>query len=184
MPTLRTWLIAAVAAAGLAAPAFADTTATPQRDGAHDFDFHLGAWHTHIRRLVHPLSGGHEWVEMDGQMMTRAAWDGAQLETIEAKGPDGAAEHTLTFFLYDPAAHQWSIRFASREEGVLSTPVIGEFKDGRGEFIDQEPYQGRNILVRATWSNISPRAHHFEQAFSADGGKTWEVNFSADLTKL
>jgi len=172
--------LAAALAASLALPAAA---AAPARDGAKDFDFHLGAWHTHIRRLVHPLSGSQEWAELDGRMFTRAAWDGAQLETIEAKGPGGAVENSLTFFLYDTAAHQWTVRFADRAEGVLSTPLIGEFKDGRGEFIDQEPYHGRNILVRAIWSKVTPTTHHFEQAFSDDNGKTWEINFSADLTK-
>ena len=61
--------------------------------------------------------------------------------------------------------------------------MIGEFKNGRGELISQEPFKGRTILVRGTWSEITPNSHRFEQAFSDDGGKTWEPNFVAVLTR-
>ncbi len=65
----------------------------------------------------------------------------------------------------------------------MAQPMIGEFKNGRGEFIDQEPYNGKIILVRHVFENISPDSQHFEQAFSDDGGKTWEPNFIATLTR-
>ena len=113
----------------------------------------------------------------------RKVWGGrAQLEEIEADGPNGHWEG-LTLFLYNPAAHQWSQTFASIEDGKLEEPMIGEFKDGRGEFYSQETFKGRSVRVRFVWSEIAPDSHHVEQAFSADGGKTWEPNFIADLTR-
>jgi hypothetical protein len=161
-------------------------TAAPhdvQHDGQHDFDFNLGAWHTHINRLAHPLTGSTSWVEMQGAVVVRKVWDGrAQLEEIEADGSAGHFEG-LTLFLYNPEARQWSQLFSKRTDGALSQPAIGEFNNGRGEFYDQEPYNGRTILVRIVWSDITADSHRFEQSFSDDGGKTWEPNFVATLTR-
>ena len=152
-------------------------------DGQHDFDFNLGTWHTHIKRLEHPLGGSNVWVEMHGTVVVRKVWDGrAELEEIEADGGDGHFEG-LTLFLYNPEAHQWSQIFSNSKDGTVAQPVIGEFKNGRGEFYDQEPYNGRTILVRVVWSDITADSHRFEQSFSDDGGKTWEPNFVAMLTR-
>jgi hypothetical protein len=160
-----------------------NSDASKTRDGQHDFDFNIGAWNTHIKRLQHPLTDSNTWVELNGTVVVQKVWNGrAQLEEIEADGPTGHFEG-LTLFLYNPQSHQWSQNFASSSGGTLSVPTVGEFKDGRGEFFDQEPFNGRTILVRVVWSNISPNSHQFEQSFSDDGGKTWEPNFVATLTR-
>lgn len=160
-----------------------NSDASKTRDGQHDFDFNIGAWNTHIKRLQHPLTGSNTWVELNGTVVVQKVWNGrAQLEEIEADGTTGHFEG-LTLFLYNPQSHQWSQNFASSSGGTLSVPTVGEFKDGRGEFFDQEPFNGRTILVRVVWSNISPNSHQFEQSFSDDGGKTWEPNFVATLTR-
>jgi hypothetical protein len=153
-------------------------------DGQHDFDFNLGTWKTNIRRLQHPLAGSTTWVEMTGTVVVRRVWNGkAELEEIEADGAMGHFEG-LTLFLYNPQAHQWTLNFSNSSDGTLNQPAIGEFKDGRGEFFDQETFKGRTILVRIVWSDITPTSHHFEQSFSDDGGKTWEPNFVATLTAI
>ncbi len=155
-----------------------------QRDGQHDFDFNFGTWKTHIKRLQHPLTGSTIWVTLDGTVVVRKVWDGrAQLEVVEAEGPGGHHE-SMSLFLYNPQSRQWSINFASSNDGALSPPAIGEFKNGRGEFYDQEPFNGRSILVRIVWSDITADSHSFEQSFSDDGGKTWEPNFIATLTRV
>jgi hypothetical protein len=157
--------------------------AGPQRDGQHDFDFNLGGWKTHIRRLQHPLSGSSDWTELNGTVVINKIWDGkAQIEEIEADGPDGHFEG-MTLFLYNPVAHQWGMYFANSSDGTVDQPGIGEFKDGRGEFYSQELYQGRSVLVRMVWSDIKADSHHVEQSFSVDGGQTWEPNFIGDLTR-
>jgi len=154
------------------------------RDGQHDFDFHFGTWETHIKRLTQPLSGSTNWVEMKGTVTVRPIWDGrGNLEEIDARN-DAMHLQGMTLFLYDPESHQWSQTFASANDGKLEEPMVGEFKDGRGEFYSQETFNGRSVLVRFVWSDIRPDSHHVEQAFSADGGKTWEPNFIADLTRL
>ena len=153
------------------------------RDGRHDFDFNIGTWRTHIARLVHPLTGSTTWYKMEGDVVVKKVWNGrASLEEVEADGPRGHFED-IGLFLYNPAAHQWTQTFANVKYGTVNAPMTGEFKNGRGEFYDQEPYDGRMILARVIWSNITPNSHRFQQAFSADGGRTWETNMIANLTR-
>ena len=149
------------------------------RDGQHDFDFEIGTWNTHLSRLVHPLTGSTTWVEYDGTSVVSKIWDGrANLVELEITGPAGHIE-ALSLRLYDPQAHQWSLNTASARGGTLSVPTVGEFKNGRGEFYDQESFNGRTILVRNLWLDITPNSCRFEQSFSDDGGKTWETNWIA-----
>jgi len=153
------------------------------RDGQHDFDFHFGTWHTHIRLLDHPLIGSNTWVESDGTVTVRKIWDGrASLEELEA-GNSTTPFKGMTLLLYNPQAHQWSQAFSNINDGTLNTPLIGEFKNGRGEFYGQERSNGRTILVRFVWSDITADSYHVEQSYSDDGGRTWEPNFIANLTR-
>jgi hypothetical protein len=158
------------AAAGQnAAPAY--------RDGQHDFDFELGSWKIHLKRLEHPLTGSNKWIEFDGTSVTRKVWDGrSQIEEFETDGPAGHIEG-LTLRLYHPQSHQWSLYWATSKTGTLGVPTIGEFRNGHGEFYDHEEINGRMVLVRFVWSNTNSDSPHFEQSFSDDGGKTWEVNW-------
>lgn len=158
--------------------------AAERRDGQHDFDFELGTWKIHLKRLLKPLTGSTTWVEFDGTTVTRKVWDGrANLEQFETDGPTGHIEG-LTLRLYNPQSHQWSLYWANSKDGALQQPTIGEFKNGRGEFFDQETFNGRAIFVRYIWSEITPNTAHFEQSFSDDGGKTWEVNWITDQTRV
>lgn len=155
-----------------------------QRDGQHDFDFEIGNWKTHLKRLVHPLTGSTTWIELDGTSVIRKVWNGrANLVELEVDGPPGHVEG-LSLRLYNPQAHQWSLNFANASDGTLSVPTVGEFKNGRGEFFDQETLNGRAIYVRNVFSDITPDSYRFEQAFSTDGGKTWEVNWIAVDTRV
>jgi hypothetical protein len=173
--------IDALAQAATAAPE--QSSSSELRDGQHDFDFNIGTWKTHIRRLLHPLTGSNDWVDLNGTVHVRKVWNGrAQLEEIEANGSTGRFEG-LTLFLYNPQAHQWGQYFVDSAVGVVNQPQIGEFKNGRGELFDQESFNGRTIFVRFIWSDITPDSHHVEQSFSDDGGRTWEPNFVATLTR-
>jgi hypothetical protein len=152
----------------------------PAPDGARDFDFEIGAWKSHLRRLLHPLSGSKVWAEYDGTTVVRKVWHGAaNLVELEVEGPAGHIG-ALSLRLYDPASRQWSLNFANRAVGQMSPPpTVGAFKDGRGEFFDQEMFNGRMILVRFVISDITATSCRFEQAYSDDGGKTWEINWIA-----
>jgi hypothetical protein len=158
--------------------------AATARDGQHDFDFEIGAWKTHLKRLVHPLTGSTTWVEYEGTSVVSKVWDGrANLVELEVDGPGGHIE-ALSLRLYNPQARQWRLNFASSAGGMLATPTVGEFKDGRGEFVDQETFKDRAIFVRFVITETSANACSFEQAFSDDGGKTWEVNWIATDTRV
>ena len=155
-----------------------------ERVGQRDFDFEIGTWQTRLSRLEDPLSGSSTWVEYEGTTVVRKVWDGrANLVELDVEGPAGHIEG-LSLRLYNPEARQWSLNFSNSRGGTLSPPVIGEFKDGRGEFYGQETFNGRAILVRFVISDITPSSVRFEQAFSEDGGKTWEVNWIATDTRV
>lgn len=154
------------------------------REGQRDFDFEIGTWRTHLKRLLHPLTGSSEWTEYEGTTVVSKIWSGtANLVELDVSGPSGRIE-ALSLRLYNPESGQWSLNFANSRSGALSQPTIGEFKNNRGEFYDQEMLNGRAILVRFVISDIKPDSCHFEQAFSADGGKTWEPNWIATDTRI
>jgi hypothetical protein len=179
-PAHRRVLVAVVIAlfAGISTPASAQSAA-----GSHDFDFNFGTWHTHIRRLLHPLSTSTAWVRYDGTVTVRKVWDGrANIEEIEADGP-GHLE-ILNVRMYNPQSRQWSLNGADSNDGTLEPPMFGSFANGEGVFYDQEPYHGRMVLVRQRFFNITPISYRFEQAFSDDGGRTWQPNFLANLTRI
>ncbi len=155
-----------------------------ERDGQHDFDFEIGTWKTHLWRLADPLTGSTKWVEYEGTSVVRKIWNGrANLVELEVDGPAGHIEG-LNLRLYNPKSRQWNLNFASSRSGTLSPPTIGGFKNGRGEFFSQETLNERAILVRFVISDVSADSCRFEQAFSDDGGKTWELNWIAIDTRV
>ena len=152
--------------------------------GEHDFDFEIGTWRTHLKRLQHPLTGSTTWVEYEGTTVVRKVWNGrANLVELDVKGPAGRIEG-LSLRLYNPDARQWSLNFSNSASGTLATPMLGEFRNGRGEFYDQETLNGRAIFVRFLIRCSNADTCHFEQAFSPDGGKSWEVNWIATDTRV
>jgi hypothetical protein len=165
-------------------PVSGSDLASRERDGQHDFDFEIGTWKTHLKRLQRPLTGSTTWVEYHGTTVVRSVWNGrANLVELLVDGPAGRIE-ALSLRLYNASSRQWSLNFSASGSGSLSQPAIGEFKNGRGEFYDQEQFNGRAVLVRFVISDITPTSCRFEQAFSDDGGKTWEVNWIATDTRV
>jgi len=136
--------------------------------------------------LAHPLSGSTDWVEYEGTQVTRKIWGGrGNLDEFSAHNVSGNAIEGLTIRLYNPQTQQWTIYWASAKKGAFYVPpTVGHFTNGRGEFYCEEEYEGRPIFVRYTWSDITANSARFEQAFSADGGKTWEPNSIDLLTRI
>jgi hypothetical protein len=185
------WVVSVFALGSWAAPA-AQTTApgtviaqgtTAEHDGQHDFDFEFGNWKARVKRLVNPLSGSDKWVDYEGTSVVRKVWDGrANLGELEIDSPTGHIEG-MSLRVYNPQSRQWSIYWANSKDGGLGTAMIGRFANGRGEFYDQELVDGRAVFVRFIFSDITPASFRLEQAFSADGGKTWEPNWIATFTR-
>jgi hypothetical protein len=182
-PTFRASALLVLLALG--ALAAADTRPEP-RDGQHDFDFFIGTWKQHNRRLKDPLTGSTTWYEFESRSVARKLWGGkANMDEFEADTPNGHIQG-LTLRLYDPKAHQWSIYWAnSATSGPMGVPTVGAFDaSGRGEFFDQEFLLGRTILVRYLWTRTGTDACRWEQAFSTDGGKSWETNWVTDSVRV
>jgi hypothetical protein len=155
-----------------------------QRDGQYDFDFSIGTWKTQLKRLQNPLTGSTTWVECVGTSVVRKVWDGrANLVELEVDCPSGHLQ-ALSLRLYNPESRQWSLNYSNSSDGTMSQPVIGEFKNGRGEFFSQEPFKGRAIFTKFVITNLTPDSWRYEQSFSDDGGKTWEVNWIAIDTRV
>jgi hypothetical protein len=157
--------------------------AAPVQDGRHDFDPLLGSWKFELRRRTNPLTGSTNWVQYDGTGVCYSLWDGrAQLDTVLLNGATGPIEG-LTLRLYNPKSHQWRLYWANSKDGIVAVPQIGRFTNGHGEFYAQDDLDDRSILVKFDWTGLGSAAPHFEQSFSADGGKTWEVNWITNQTR-
>jgi hypothetical protein len=171
----------AISRAGESQPVIVD-----QHDGSHDFDFLIGNWQAHVRRLPDRLVGSDKWIEYNGISNHKKLLDSnANFEEFDVSNPEKHLRiKAQTLRLYNAESHQWSIYLLDLNNGVLSLPpVVGQFRGNRGEFFDQEPYKGRIILVRYVWLNLSPTSARMEQSFSADGGKSWEVNWICELSR-
>jgi hypothetical protein len=158
-------------------------TESSQRDGRGDFDFFMGSWKVHHRRLRERLKGSTEWEEFAGTVSARKILGGlGNFDEGTMERTSGPALGT-TLRIYNPQSSQWSIYWADSVNGMVPIATVGEFKDGRGEFYDHEPFEGRMIFCRFIWSPITPDSCRWEQAFSADGGATWETNWVMDFTR-
>ena len=150
----------------------------------HAFDFDLGTWHTQSSRLMHPLTGSTTWADLEGQTVVHRVWGGrANLAEFKGDGPRGHIE-LLALRWFNPTTHEWNLDFATPNVGTLGEqPGVGQCKDGRCEFYDQEEVNGRQIWIRFSIWKISDDSAQSEQAFSDDGGKTWEVNWINKYTR-
>lgn len=151
------------------------------RDGQRDFDWEIGTWITKVRVRRNPLSGtAPDWAEYEGTSVVKTLLDGrANFVELAVCGPRGRIEGGA-LRLYNPKARQWSLNYASLSNGLLTAPVFGGFDGkGRGLFYGEDMVDGRAILVRFIITQVSPREARFEQAYSVDGGQSWEDNWIA-----
>ncbi|MCG5439807.1 hypothetical protein [Micromonospora foliorum] len=172
-------LMLAMAASGGAATASFRAPAAVE-DGQRDFDWEIGAWHTKVRVLADPLSESEdEWLQFEGTSVVRPLLDRrANVVELKVSGPNGRIEG-LNLRLYEPQAMRWSLTFVNIRDGLLTPSVYGGFHDGVGEFYGDDQLRGRAITVRFLIFRQGPDKARFEQAYSDDGGQTWETNWIA-----
>jgi len=156
-----------------------------ETDGRHGFDFLRGRWRVRNRRLVARLQGSTEWQEFAGQVEGQGLLGGiANLDVLHIpRFIDGQPLDVLDLKVFDPASQTWSLYQADDRTGQVGKPLVGRFSRGRGEFFGDDTLDGKPIRVRHTWSDITATSARFEQAFSPDGGTTWETNWQAELTR-
>ena len=153
------------------------------RASMHDFDFLHGSWNVHNRYLKGRLRSSTEWSEFDAQSDVQPLLNGlGQLDRYRAVRDSNAVEG-VTLRLFNPATGEWSLHWADTvNPGVLLPPMVGRFNGEVGEFFGDEFVDGRKVLCRFHWTR-NPASPRWEQAFSDDGGKTWETNWIMTLTR-
>ena len=166
---------------GSSVAAEAQTTSV---SGERDFSWEMGSWTTNVRVRRNPLSGeAPKWAEYVGTSVVKPLLGGrANFVELSVAGPTGKIEGG-SLRLYNPQSRQWSLNFASVNDGLLTAPVYGGFSGNRGLFYGQDMIDGRAILVRFIITKVSANEARFEQAYSTDGGVTWEDNWIAVDTK-
>jgi hypothetical protein len=153
-------------------------------DPSHDFDFHFGSWRAHHRRLKERLASCDEWLEHDGTAIAGPLLDGsANMDDNVFHSPNGLYRG-VTLRSFNPETKTWAIWWLDgRFPHTLDPPMIGRFENGVGTFYADETFNGKPIKVRFLWLDITPTSHQWEQAFSPDGGKTWETNWITKFTR-
>jgi hypothetical protein len=177
---------AAGAPVGPTAVSATGTAVITAHDGAHDFDFLIGDWKAHVRRLPDRLVGSNTWVTYDGiSNHKKILGSNANFEEFEVDSPESHLHiRGQTLRLYHGDSRQWRIYLVDVDKGTIDLPpVTGQFAGKRGEFFNQQDWKGRTVLVRYVWLDLSPTSARMEQSFSDDGGKTWEVNWICELSR-
>ena len=172
--------------AGAAESAAARIQPTSDLSGLHDFDFLAGEWRAHHRRLKERLASSHEWVEFDGTLSTRLLMGGWANSGDNLFNVPGGAYRGVSLRSYDSTTGQWAIWWLDGRDpfGALDPPMKGRFTNGGANFYGDDTFKGRSIRVRYLWSRITPTSAHWEQAYSADGGQTWETNWITDFDRV
>jgi hypothetical protein len=153
--------------------------------GTHDFDFLVGRWAVKHRRLKDRLANSQDWETFDGTTAASLYLGGQAIVDDTVLNLPAGVYRAITLRSYDPGTRQWSIWWLdSRRPGDLDPPLAGEFRDGVGTFFGDDTYEGRPIRVRFIWSDVTATSARWEQAFSPDGGLTWEVNWVMDFTRV
>ena len=176
--------LTALAPAARADAAAAERAASAR--GPRDFDFLIGTWQVHHRRLKERLANNHEWIEFDGTCRNYPLMNSWANVDENVFNMPGGAYRGVGLRSYDPKSDQWAIWWLDGRYPFanLDPPVKGRFVDGVGTFETDSTFNGKPIRVRFVWSRITSTTAHWEQSFSPDGGKTWETNWVMDFQRV
>jgi hypothetical protein len=152
--------------------------------GANDFDFLIGNWSVRHRRLKRRLASDTESIEFSGPATARPILGG--LGNIDEYRIDLPSDPYIgsSLRLFNPAAGTWSIHWMDSRDPKLDPPMIGRFEGGRGLFFGDDTFEGKPIRVRFIWSGVTATTCQWEQAFSIDGGESWETNWTMSFTRV
>ena len=154
--------------------------------GLHDFDFLVGRWRVHHRKLKVRLANNHDWIEFEGTLYSQPLMEGySNVDDLMLNVP-GVPYRGVALRSFDTKSQQWSIWWLDSRtpQGPLAPPMKGGFKNGVGTFYGDDILNGKKVLARFLWSDITPTSCHWEQAYSPDGGKTWETNWVQDIRRV
>ena len=150
----------------------------PEAGAARDFDFFIGAWAVKHRRLKKRLAGNDDWEAFDGTCHVRSMLGGLANVDDSVVNLPGGAYRGIGLRSFDAKTRRWADWWLDgRNPHRLDPPVVGAFANGVGVFLSDDIFEGKPIKVRGRWSKIAGSSLQWEQAFSPDGGKTWETNW-------
>jgi hypothetical protein len=152
------------------------------QDGRRDFDFLYGEWAVAHRLLKRRGAGCEDWLEFDGTSATRGLMGG--ICNIEEHDMPARRSRGVAFRSFDIARRTWSIHWVSSQDGLMGEPVHGRFEGGEGRFYGVDLCDGRPVRVVFHWTAPSPGSARWTQAFSYDDGRTWEMNWVMDFTRI
>ena len=154
--------------------------------GLHDFDFLFGHWQVHHRKLKKRLANNHEWVEFEGTLFSQPLMGGYANVDDDVFEVPGGAYRGVAPRSFDAKSGQWSIWWMDSRvpAAPMDPPVKGAFHNGVGTFYADDTENGKPIRIRFIWSQITHTSCHWEQAYSPDGGETWETNWVQDLKRV
>jgi hypothetical protein len=150
----------------------------------NDFDFLLGRWHVDHRRLVARLAGNNDWQAFDGTSVTQSILGGMGLVDDNVLNLPSGSYRAAGLRAFNDETRQWAIWWLdARNPHTIDVPVVGGFDGDVGTFVADETFNGKPIRVRFRWTHTRTGAPRWEQAFSPDAGKTWEVNWSMQFSR-
>jgi hypothetical protein len=150
---------------------------------ANDFDFLVGHWNIHNRKLKTRLNGCTEWLEFKAKQEMKKILNGLGNTDSFKTSVDGKTFEGMTLRLFSPVTKLWSIYWADSNTGVLNPPVLGSFDSSVGEFYGKDVFNSKEITVKFRWDKTDPVNPVWSQAFSDDNGITWEWNWYMYMTK-
>jgi hypothetical protein len=156
----------------------------PLNEPSRDFDFQIGAWRVRHRRLKQRLVDCAEWEEFNGTSEMRTILGGSgNVEDNVIEFPSGTYK-AIALRSYDARSQSWAIWWlASNDPHRLDVPVIGRFENREGSFFSDDVLRGAPIRVRFLWLRTDTQTPRWEQAMSADGGQSWETNWTMDFER-
>jgi hypothetical protein len=152
--------------------------------GAHDFDFLHGSWRIANERLVSRLTDSNEWERFEAEGTCRPILGGiGNIDSFRPLSGEWLGFEGAALRIFNPRSELWSISWADNVLCGLTPPVVGRFTDGEGEFFGDDVHEGTPVRVRFWWTNTTGPTPHWVQAFSADGGATWEKNWTMAFSR-
>lgn len=144
---------------------------------ADDFSFLIGSWRVHHHRLKRRGAGEDSWADFEGTCRAWPLLGGAgNVDDNVLHAPSGSYR-AVTVRRKDAASGLWSIWWLDERSPGFDPPVKGSFKDGIGSFYGDDTFEGKPIRVRFVWSHSGANQARWEQAFSWDQERHWEVNW-------
>lgn len=151
--------------------------------GAGDFDFIHGSWRVHHRKLRERLAGSTDWIEFGGTMEAESILGGLANFDRNVIDLPGGRYDASTLRLFHPDTDQWSLHWIDGRDPRIDPPLYGKFESGIGTFFGDDTFRGQPIRLRFLWQRPTPVTARWEQAFSADGGATWETNWIMEFNR-